>query len=441
MIVSNDPIISSSTCYKCSSGISGIRISLCDYLLSKKIVNYITNKNTILFPKVARFTWFYLDGKKIDNGIIILFPKGRSFTGEIIIEMYVHSNNILVCNIINKIISKFSKYGLRLSRRGEFLKRAYYNGKICFNEIIRLYYLLSKNKGTNFSSLVIRYNSLIRSKFRYISNSIFNIILYIENYINFRLFDMDNYHTYKPLVLLKSLLVRFKNMKINNFHIFRKCLKVCIVGHENVGKSSIFNYLSKKSISMVSKYKGTTRNNVSKVVFIKNSLPINLIDTAGFKYCRNSLDIKINSNVIRTITKSDLVINVSDTNSFTKLPLRTNVIYVINKVDLICKKVTRPEGFVFTSCNLNIGISELYLIIKKKLYFYNSLWKYLDKNNALFLLKISRIIIMLLKKSNINIDLILSLTKRFFFGIKKLLNSSNDRSICEEIFRSFCVGK
>ncbi|MGX7458785.1 GTPase [Candidatus Vidania fulgoroideorum] len=439
MLISNDPIISSSTCYKCRAGISGIRISLCNALLAKNIIYYITNKKTILFPRLAKFSYFYLDGKVIDNGIIIYFPKGNSFTGEIVIEIYTHGNRNLVNSMINGILFRFRNYNLRLPNKGEFLKRSYYNGKISFSEVIRLYSLLSKYPTNTYSSLYDKHISLFYKKLKHITNSFFNIVLYLENYINFNLYDSD-IHLLRVFNVLKGLITSFKNIKINNFYVFKESFNVCIVGHENVGKSSIFNILVDKPISIVSGYKGTTRNSICKTLFLSNGLKVNLFDTAGFNCRSNDLDIKVNSNISHTLSSSDLIINVCDIKYFNILPNKSNVINVVNKVDLIRKKVVRPRYLVFTSCRLNIGISFLKSLLNRKLCSYMVFKNHLNSKDTRSLIKLSNIILLLLKRKS-NVDLISTLTRKLFYNLKKTLSLNYKKNICDEIFKRFCIGK
>ncbi|MGX7589760.1 GTP-binding protein [Candidatus Vidania fulgoroideorum] len=439
MFISNDPIISCSTCYKCRAGISGIRISLCNSLLAKKIICYITNRDTILFPRLAKFSYFYLDGNKVDSGIIILFPKGNSFTGEIVIEIYTHGNYSLVNNIITRIISRFSCYGLRLSKKGEFLKRSYYNGKTSFSELIRLYHLLSKNPISNYNFSFIRSSKLLYNSLNYIISSFSNIILYLENYINFSL-DGSNFPLFRVFGFLRKLLTNFRGIKINNFYIFREYINICIVGHENVGKSSIFNALLGKSISIVSRYKGTTRNSICKTFLLSSGLKVNLFDTAGFNCRNNTFDININDNILSTLNVSNLIISVSDINFFRPFPVGFNVINVLNKVDLVCKKVLIPRGIIFTSCSLNIGISYLKTIIRKKIFCFIKTRNCFNSKRILVLSRLSKLILSLLDKDT-NIDLISTLSRKFLVVLVRLFNIDYKESICDEIFKNFCIGK
>ena len=66
---------------------------------------------------------------------------------------------------------------------------------------------------------------------------------------------------------------------------------VAIVGKPNVGKSSIFNYLLNNNRAIVSDIPGTTRDYIQEPL-IMGGIQFNLIDTAGIRKTKNSIEKK-----------------------------------------------------------------------------------------------------------------------------------------------------
>ena len=105
------------------SGVAIIRVSGPE---SKKTIKKITGLN--VKPRYATLvTIKTLKGKNIDEGIVIYFPKNKSFTGEEVAEFHVHGSSAIT-ELLLKELSKIK--GLRPAEGGEFTKQAYMNGKL-----------------------------------------------------------------------------------------------------------------------------------------------------------------------------------------------------------------------------------------------------------------------------------------------------------------------
>ena len=106
------------------SGIAIIRLSGPNSLtITKDIIH-----GTIDKPRMALLKTFY-DSKKeiIDEGIVVWYPKGQSYTGDDLIEFHVHGSKA----VINKFLNELSlRSDCQLAEAGEFTKQAFLNNKI-----------------------------------------------------------------------------------------------------------------------------------------------------------------------------------------------------------------------------------------------------------------------------------------------------------------------
>ncbi|MGX7576496.1 GTPase [Candidatus Vidania fulgoroideorum] len=420
------PIVCLSTSNKHNSAIGIIRISLGNYKnIYKKIVKNLTKKN-FFFPRLATCVNIFVKKKKIDKGILIYFPAPNSYNGETILEIHLHDNKYLINKIIKYIINNFSKYGMRMAKKGELTKRAFINNKINMIDVLNIYNTIKKKK-KNKDLLYYK----LRSSFKKISNDIYDIIINIENKINFN-FELKNFDfniKNKFEKLIDNIKIKKKNFffYLNN----KNKINVTIIGKTNSGKSSLFNKILNYERSIVSKKKGTTTNYISEEFKYKGYKFI-INDTVGYRLKMKKNEkkgFKISENILKY---SDIFIDLSS-NVYKK-----NTILVKNKIDKNKKKYFSKKVFKI-SCKTNFGIKELINEIFKKV-------KKNKKKNNNFLIIINKLLYKIIK---INKDF---LNKKMFYEelSEKMIKihdylisffSYNEKKITNEIFKKFCIGK
>ena len=160
----------------------------------------------------------------------------------------------------------------------------------------------------------------------------------------FETVKISAYHNRGITDLLEKVLEDSKNISSDTENI-----KLSIVGHPNVGKSSIFNLLTESNRSIVSDIPGTTRDSIDYVSQYGEN-KIKFIDTAGLKK-RGQIDPGIDKySTIRTIKSIEnadvciLIINSEEMitaqdlhiSGFIKDLMRPCII-VLNKIDLLDK--------------------------------------------------------------------------------------------------------
>ena len=108
-------------------GVSGIAIVRVSGDSALQIANQIT-RTVIDQPRSALLKSFYdQEGELIDEGILIWYPEGQSYTGEHLIEIHTHGSKA----VINKLLEDLSdRKDCRLAEPGEFTKTAYQNNRI-----------------------------------------------------------------------------------------------------------------------------------------------------------------------------------------------------------------------------------------------------------------------------------------------------------------------
>lgn len=151
--------------------------------------------------------------------------------------------------------------------------------------------------------------------------------------------------------------------------------KIVIIGKKNVGKSSLFNLLTKKQQSTIINYHGYTRDCIAEKIKIKSKI-FEIIDTAGIGHEKTELDyktikktweyIKLSNIIIFLINAEDKIdsININILNIIKKI--NKHIIYVINKIDLVketqielIKKELKIKSPILISIKTTIGLSLL----------------------------------------------------------------------------------
>jgi len=123
MIKQREPIVAIATPFG-ESAIGAIRLSGLDVL--NRIRDLIVIKGK-LRPRYAHYVKIRDEkGEILDEGILIYYPSPKSYTGEDMVEIFLHGNSLILRKALELFISK----GIRLAEPGEFTKRAFLNGKM-----------------------------------------------------------------------------------------------------------------------------------------------------------------------------------------------------------------------------------------------------------------------------------------------------------------------
>jgi tRNA modification GTPase len=125
--------------------------------------------------------------------------------------------------------------------------------------------------------------------------------------------------------------------------ILRTGLHVVLAGQPNVGKSSLLNALAGDDIAIVTPIAGTTRDKVAQQIHIEG-VPLHIVDTAGLRDTDDSVESLGIKRSWAEIEKADVILHLQDARRpgdeldqaiVQRLPARTPVLTVYNKIDLL----------------------------------------------------------------------------------------------------------
>jgi tRNA modification GTPase len=275
----------------------------------------------------------------IDEVLLTIMRKPRSYTREDVVEINCHGGIVALRRVLDLVLEK----GCRLAQPGEFTKRAFLNGRI---DLSQAEAVLDVVKAKTDFALKIGLNQLrgaLSHRLNKIRKYLLDNLAVLEANIDFPE-EETSPADWKEIT--ESLRQADKELKIildgsNHGRIFREGISVVICGKPNVGKSSLLNALLKQERSIVTPVAGTTRDTIEEIIDIKG-IPMCIVDTAGILEPRDLIEKKAIQRTKRYIQQADLVILLFDgSKTFTqedellirKLKKKV-VLAVINKIDL-----------------------------------------------------------------------------------------------------------
>ncbi len=385
----------------------------------------------------------------IDEVLLLLFKKPRTYTKEDIVEIQCHGGSF----VTKKILELILKNGARLAEPGEFTKRAFINGRIDLSQAEAVMDLISAKteQGLKYANKAL--NGEVYSLVSGLKEELIEIISTIEVNIDYPEYDDIIEMTSEILIpKIKSLLSKMELIyeKSQTGRFIREGIDVAIIGKPNVGKSSLLNKLIDEELAIVTDIPGTTRDKILGSLNI-NGILVNLIDTAGIHKTDDIVEKIGVDKAIESVNMADIVILMLDNSKkldkedeeLINLIQNKNHIIVLNKCDLENKN---SYNGINISIKENKGIDELKNLIYEKAGM-NDFHNEMD-----FLTNIRQID--LLKKAieslkdclnslnlNIGIDVAEIDLKQCWNRLALILGEVSTDDLINEIFKRFCLGK
>ncbi|WP_353287107.1 tRNA uridine-5-carboxymethylaminomethyl(34) synthesis GTPase MnmE [Wolbachia endosymbiont (group B) of Gerris lacustris] len=365
MTNTNETIFALSTVFG-KSGVAVIRISGNDAL---KALNHFNIKKEVKSRLATLVDLYDNSDQLIDNGIIIYFPAPNSFTGEDVIELQVHGSKA----VIKIILEELSKICV-MARPGEFSLRAFLNGKFDLTRIEGIADLIDAETKMQAKQAIKQMSGELEKLYSSWKQKLITIQSEIEAYIDFP----------EDILAEKSQLEKINNevqhlMQLIQKHLndnrrgerLREGLHIVITGKPNVGKSTLFNFLAKRDIAIVSEYAGTTRDVLEAHIDI-GGYPIILSDTAGIRKSLDPIESEGINRAKKRSCEADLRIELFPFEQRYNINcnvVNSDTIYVLSKADdAINDRNILIGGVDFLPISIlkGIGTNKLISLIKKK---------------------------------------------------------------------------
>jgi tRNA modification GTPase len=318
-------------------GVGGVGIVRVSGPLTRSIAQAILGR--VPRPRFATFAPFRAaDGSCIDEGIALLFPAPRSYTGEDVLELQGHGGPV----VMDLLLQRCLELGARTARPGEFSQRAFLNGKLDLTQAEAVADLIESSTALAARLAVRSLQGAFSRRIETLIDGLIHLRTYLEATLDFP--DEELGVCVEDVVAgdLETLLCEARRVlgEAHQGERIRDGYTVAIAGPPNAGKSSLLNALSLADTAIVTPIPGTTRD-LLRVDIQVDGLPVRLVDTAGLRDSRDPVEQEGVRRAREQIARSDLVLWVYDATKgpeptgLTDVPPGVPVTRVRNKIDLV----------------------------------------------------------------------------------------------------------
>ncbi|RMH79807.1 MAG: tRNA uridine-5-carboxymethylaminomethyl(34) synthesis GTPase MnmE [Acidobacteria bacterium] len=450
MVKQREPIVAIATPYG-ESAIGVIRLS--GLRVFERIEDSLVLRGG-LRPRYAHLVKLLdKDGSILDEGILIFYPSPKSYTGEDMIELFLHGNPL----ILKKALELFLSKGIRLAEPGEFTKRAFLNGKMDMLQAEAVADVINAKSELALRVAQRQLQGELSAQINSLREKLLELLAYVEADIEFSEEDIPTLSREQLISILEEITGNMDRLLANveTGEYIRRGINLALVGKPNVGKSSLFNSLLGKDRAIVTHIPGTTRDLLRESLNLKG-IPINLIDTAGIRHTEDVVERIGVERSLRELEKADLVLFVVDASE--PLEEEDRQVYqrvkdmkhlvVLNKKDIgVHNSVLRefPEA-VLLSALTGEGVEELKRLILKNLgvELGDGMQIYLSVRHADLLKKSKRVLKFLsdrLRVEDLSPEIIMLDLRESLSYLEEIVGTISTEDILGSIFSRFCIGK
>lgn len=385
-------------------------------------------------PSLRRLSW---GGDVLDEGLVLLFEQGASFTGETSAELHLHGATATVAAVLRAL---GTMAGLRLAEPGEFTRRALENGKLDLAQVEGLADLIEAETEAQRKQALKVLSGAIGARAEGWRRDLIRAAALLEATIDFA--DEDVPVDVRPEVgqLLRGVIgeLQAEHRGVGASERIRDGYEVAIVGRPNVGKSTLLNALAGREAAITSELAGTTRD-VIEVRMDIGGLAVTLLDTAGLRDGTDQIETIGIERAIQRAKRADLRVFLLDGQDVPLLPPEGDDLLVWGKADLAVHDGLAVSG------RTGLGLDRLVAAVAEVLgHRAASAGTMTRERHRLAMAKA----IGALESAEIELEAGLSRTelaaeqlRRAIRALDSLVGRVDVEDLLDEIFASFCIGK
>lgn len=248
-------------------------------------------------------------GKIIDEVVISLFRSPNSYTGEDLVEISCHGSEYIQQRILQLLI----RNGARLAKPGEFTMRAFLNGKMDLSQAEAVADLIASSSASSHKVAMQQMRGGFSSEIISLRDRLLHFISLLELELDFSEEDVEFADRTQLNDLLTNIQILIQKL-LKSFDLgnaIKNGVPVAIVGHTNVGKSTLLNRILNEEKAIVSDIAGTTRDVIEDVINIEG-VSFRFIDTAGIRETSDTIETIGIERTYDRISKASIVLLLVD---------------------------------------------------------------------------------------------------------------------------------
>ncbi len=299
-----------------------------------------------------------VDGRTLDQALILYFPGPATATGEDLAELHLHGGRAVVAAVL-AALAKLNH--LVPAEPGEFTRRAFDNGRIDLTEAEGLADLLAAETESQRRAALAMAGGALGRMIGGWQDRILAVAGQVEAVLDFSdEGDVPEGEAWRgPIEALANeiaaALARPAGERL------RDGIRVVVAGPPNAGKSTLLNALAGREVAITSPIAGTTRDVVEAPLAL-NGRPYVLVDTAGL---RDSIDAIETIGIQRArdrIDDADLILWLGDPD-FAEGGDPRRIIRVAAKADISSSEASAD---VAVSAVTGEGLDDLVALLEKR---------------------------------------------------------------------------
>ncbi|MGB8814853.1 MAG: tRNA uridine-5-carboxymethylaminomethyl(34) synthesis GTPase MnmE [Paracoccaceae bacterium] len=384
---------------------------------------------------LCQLTW---RGVELDQGLVLLFAEGASFTGEAVAELHLHGSTATVKAVL---FALSEQPGLRMAEPGEFTRRALENGCLDLAQVEGLADLIDAETEAQRTQALRVLSGAVGKRAESWRRSLIRAAALLEATIDFVDEDVPLDVVPEVLALVDKLLVELQR-EADGARVaerIRDGFEVAIVGAPNAGKSTLLNALAGRDAAITSDVAGTTRD-VIEVRMDLNGLAVTLLDTAGLREATDRVEEIGIERALARATSADLRVFVQDGNdAFLGIAPLVDDIVVQGKADLRSTDGMRISGLT------GEGIDSLVRLISEKLSERTlNVGTFTRERHRTAILKAIRAMEAAREEVQMGatrVEVAAEELRSAIRALDSLVGRVDVENLLDEIFSSFCIGK
>jgi tRNA modification GTPase len=382
--------------------------------------------------------------KIVDEVIVTVMKAPHTYTTENMVEVFTHGSVV----ILKKVLSLILNRGARLAKAGEFTYRALINGRIDLIQAEAVNEIVKAKSETQLAVAMSQLTGKFKEEVEKVKEKLINIKAKIEGMIDFPE-DVVEEGIENEIEEVKEKVERIVK-EGEEWEQIKEGIVIPIIGHPNVGKSTLFNAIVKEEKAIVTPYPGTTRDIIEGLIELDGFL-VKFVDTAGVRKSEHLIEKEGIKRTKEVIKKSKIVIFMLDKSrgivkeDWEIFPLIKDkeIIGVLNKKDLVKKNIKLPRipfNLIEISALKKEGIREVIKEVTHRLSKINSPvvmgnWRQIQ------LMKEVRKGLQRIRNNLMTLEVMAYEINNILKKINYLTGEDISEEVLERIFSQFCIGK